>query len=144
MDKIWYRNPSKSEVIGRCGGDEKNEWPRITDKKHAKIFDTVVRVWCIIYEHWPEIRNKLHGPNALQIWCYMCIKWTGALYYVVITGQSNHLFQNSAVRVMSFFINVKMCLNSLKAECLICVDELFPLFVIGTTLYICVSPLTIE
>ena len=23
MDKIWYRNPSKSEVIGRCGGDEK-------------------------------------------------------------------------------------------------------------------------
>ena len=24
MDKIWYRNPSKSEVIDRCGGDEKN------------------------------------------------------------------------------------------------------------------------
>ena len=23
MDKIWYRNPSKSEVTGRCGGDEK-------------------------------------------------------------------------------------------------------------------------
>ena len=23
MDKIWYRNPSKSEVIGRYGGDEK-------------------------------------------------------------------------------------------------------------------------
>ena len=33
MDKIWYRNPSKSEVIGRCGGDEKTEWPRRTDKK---------------------------------------------------------------------------------------------------------------
>ena len=27
MDKIWYRNPSKSEVIGRCGVDEK---PRMT------------------------------------------------------------------------------------------------------------------
>ena len=25
--------PSKSEVIGRCGGDKKNEWPRRTDKK---------------------------------------------------------------------------------------------------------------
>jgi len=25
MDKSWDRNPSKSEVIGRCGGDEKNE-----------------------------------------------------------------------------------------------------------------------
>ena len=22
MDKLGYRNPSKSEVIGRCGGDE--------------------------------------------------------------------------------------------------------------------------
>jgi len=32
MDKIWYRNPSKSEAIGRCGGDEKTEWPRRTDK----------------------------------------------------------------------------------------------------------------
>ena len=25
-------NPSKSEVIGRCGGDEQPEWPRRTDK----------------------------------------------------------------------------------------------------------------
>ena len=25
MDKIWYRNPLMSEVIGRCGGDEKTE-----------------------------------------------------------------------------------------------------------------------
>jgi len=25
MDKIWYRNPSKSEVIGRFGGDEKTK-----------------------------------------------------------------------------------------------------------------------
>ena len=24
MDKIWNRNPSKSEAIGRCGGNEKN------------------------------------------------------------------------------------------------------------------------
>ena len=32
MDKIWDRNPLKSEVIGHCGGDEKTEWPRRTDK----------------------------------------------------------------------------------------------------------------
>jgi len=25
MDKIWYRNPSKSQVIDRCGGDEQTE-----------------------------------------------------------------------------------------------------------------------
>ena len=24
MDKIWFRNPSKSEVIGRCGGGGKH------------------------------------------------------------------------------------------------------------------------
>ena len=32
MDNILYRHPSNSEVIGRCGGDEKTEWPRRTDK----------------------------------------------------------------------------------------------------------------
>ena len=26
MDKTWYKNPSKSDVIGHCGGDEKTEW----------------------------------------------------------------------------------------------------------------------
>ena len=35
MDKIWYRNPSKSEVIG---GDEKTEWPRRTDKSRTLFF----------------------------------------------------------------------------------------------------------
>jgi len=25
MDNILYRHPSNSEVIGRCGGDEKTE-----------------------------------------------------------------------------------------------------------------------
>ena len=24
MDTNWYRNPSMSEIIGRCDGDEKN------------------------------------------------------------------------------------------------------------------------
>ena len=28
-------NPSKSEVIGHGGGDEKNEWPRRTDKSRT-------------------------------------------------------------------------------------------------------------
>ena len=35
MDTIWYRNHSKSEVIGRCGGDEKTEWLRRTDKRRT-------------------------------------------------------------------------------------------------------------
>ena len=32
MDKIWYRYPLKLEVIGRCGGEEKNKGPSRTDK----------------------------------------------------------------------------------------------------------------
>ena len=32
MDKIWDRNLSKSEVIGRCGGGEK---PDRTDKSRT-------------------------------------------------------------------------------------------------------------
>ena len=35
MDNIWDRNPPKSEVIGRCGGDEKNGWPHGTDKSRT-------------------------------------------------------------------------------------------------------------
>ena len=45
MDKIWYRNHSKSEVIGRCDGDEKTEWPRRTDKKtNAKKIKMLLKI----------------------------------------------------------------------------------------------------
>jgi len=30
-----YRNPSNSVIIGRCGGDDKTEWPRRTDKSRT-------------------------------------------------------------------------------------------------------------
>jgi len=33
MDKIWYENPSRSEVISRCGGDEQN---RMTTQSRQK------------------------------------------------------------------------------------------------------------
>ena len=33
MDKIWDRK--SFEVGGHCGGDEKNEWPRRTDKSRT-------------------------------------------------------------------------------------------------------------
>ena len=33
--KSGIENPSKSEVIGRCGGDEKAEWPRRTDESRT-------------------------------------------------------------------------------------------------------------
>ena len=37
MDNIWYRNPSKLEVIGRFGGDEKtNDHAEATKVKLLK------------------------------------------------------------------------------------------------------------
>ena len=33
MDKIWDRNPSKSKVIGRCGGDQKTNKSQTLKKK---------------------------------------------------------------------------------------------------------------
>ena len=36
MHNIWDRNTSKSEVIGRCGGDEKNERQSRTLKEKLK------------------------------------------------------------------------------------------------------------
>ena len=37
----------------------------------------------------PKLRNKLHGSNALQNGCYMCLLWTRVLYSIVKTRQSN-------------------------------------------------------
>jgi len=56
MDKIWDWNPSKSDVIGHCGGDETNEWSRRTDKSRTLKKTTVLMVlfsctgqwWCYI------------------------------------------------------------------------------------------------
>ena len=49
MDKIWYENPSESEVIGPCGGDEKpNDHAELTKVEHKKkkkkaiLFDIMI------------------------------------------------------------------------------------------------------
>ena len=36
MDKIWDRKASKLEVIGRCGGDEKN-WMTTQNRQKSKV-----------------------------------------------------------------------------------------------------------
>jgi len=42
MDKIWYRNPSKSAVIGRCGGNEKTNDHAERTKVEQKQFFLVI------------------------------------------------------------------------------------------------------
>ena len=51
--KCGIEIPSKSEVIGRCGGDEKTEWPHRTDKSGTLIFfKIVVYLFEILLETW--------------------------------------------------------------------------------------------
>ena len=42
---LWIKsvieNPSKSEVIGRCSGDEKTEWPRRTGTKLIHLVGSI-------------------------------------------------------------------------------------------------------
>ena len=58
MDTIWDRNPSNSEVIGRCGGDEQTEWPSRTtqdgQKSNAK-------------NKTKSLSRELHALAGLQI-----------------------------------------------------------------------------
>ena len=49
MDKTWVRKSSKLEVIGRCGGDEKNRmttqnWQKSHAKKQNKKTSTNSKV----------------------------------------------------------------------------------------------------
>ena len=62
MDTIWYRNPSKSEVIGRCGGNEKTtndhaeptkvqlqlSLQRVSDTKHITNYNSNNGV-CVLF-----------------------------------------------------------------------------------------------
>ena len=55
MDKIWYRNPSKLEVIGRCGGDEKNRMTTQNRQKSnaekEKKKNITIQLYYILFEH---------------------------------------------------------------------------------------------
>ena len=56
MDTIWYRNPSNSEVIGRCGGDKKKRMTtqnrqKSNAKKHNKNYlqSYIIVQMCMFY-----------------------------------------------------------------------------------------------
>ena len=63
MDKIWYRNPSKSEVIGRCGRDEKNEWSRRTDKSWMLKKKRRAPPTGALYARWKYLKK---GHNSVH------------------------------------------------------------------------------
>ena len=82
MDNIWYRNPSKSEIIGR-GGDENNERPRRTERSRTlkKIYNYLLFVIYILI-----VRGTL---NQAQL---SMVKMHSKLYLVFIENTSNYCF----------------------------------------------------
>ena len=60
MDKIWDGNPSKSEVIGRCGGDEKTELSLVTDKSRMLKKTKKLKLTRI---QWHILNLKLSSSN---------------------------------------------------------------------------------
>ena len=53
MDKNWYENPSKSEFIGPCGGDEKtDDHAELTKVEHLNkknYYSFCRKQWYILY-----------------------------------------------------------------------------------------------
>jgi len=50
MDNIWYRNSSKAEVNGRCGGDEKSRMTtQNRHKSNVNLFYKCVLTICMFY-----------------------------------------------------------------------------------------------
>ena len=75
--KSGMEKPSKSEVIGRCGGDEKNEWSRRTYKsrtlKNKKIKNYLTFFWNRIHLNYIHVVHPYHhwvhaNMNFLEDW----------------------------------------------------------------------------
>ena len=84
MDNIWYRHPSKSEVFGRCGGDEKTNdhaepTKKLNFKKKVSIKNFVV---CKMYrmsrmslqlDDKKTLFNSAKGGPFIQILWHFCM-----------------------------------------------------------------------
>ena len=58
MDMIWYRNPSKSEVIGRSGGMKKtNDHAEPTNSRTLKIKKITLAAGNIFTHYFTYINN---------------------------------------------------------------------------------------
>ena len=108
MDKIWYRNPSKSEVFGLCGGDEKTERPRRTDKCRT-------------------LKNVIGKSNIMSTWAYIIVlhiqvKQFRTVYYIhiQIIEISTNMETNSDTLILkkvNISLRIDFCLMSHVCYC---------------------------
>ena len=77
--KSGIENPSKSEVIGRCGGDGKTEWPRRTDKSRTLKKQKTKKHWLTLTylkDEDEDDGNILIIPTTMFVLNYMQLVYT--------------------------------------------------------------------
>ena len=81
MENIWYRNPSKSEVIGRKKPNDHTE-PTKVERLKKKIWRSIKSDFkCLIL--WCELKLKadLNLQNTVVLWLYEFISSANILTY---------------------------------------------------------------
>ena len=81
MDKIFDRNPSKSEVIGRCGGNKKrmitqNRQKSNSKKKNFLLYWVVIhkqgQSFLIIFLPTESLGKGVVSPYKISKYCRLC------------------------------------------------------------------------
>ena len=88
MDTIWYRNPSKSEVIGRCGGDE-NNWMTTQNRQKSNAKKQIAEKMNIIYKHL-QLRTDQFVLFTLDTYKYTGIATRAGHGDVILTNCTYH------------------------------------------------------
>ena len=99
-------NPSKSEVIGRCGRDEKKEWPRRTDKswtlkKHTQKL-TINCELCIAILLKSLRKHQQHNYQIQYFVTSVSHKWQfqSCLFHVLAKPKQLHLLTCNSKHVL--------------------------------------------
>ena len=71
MDKIWYRNPLKSEVIGRCGRIKTPDDHAEPTKKHTKKQYSPIKIYKILTENKSENEKSLKRITAKYLYFFV-------------------------------------------------------------------------
>ena len=103
MDKICYRNPSKSEVIGRCGGDGKKRMTTQNRQKSRTLKHT----------HKKQQKTNQIAENNRTVW--LDIACNGIVYHLFRTTrlQCFLILQQQIQRIIvsgQYQIRTRMCL----------------------------------
>ena len=88
-------NPSKSEVIGCCGGDGKTEWPRRTDKSRT------LKKKSILYRWWSILLFR-STPTK----CWICHRYSFNNRFVCLHILFRRLFQITRWQLVALYLDV--------------------------------------